>query len=73
VLAVSEILVNFYQITQRYNPEDSHLIRTFRTVTFKHKYDELQWYTFHILNKPSSEEKGMPRLKTKPPLEYYRY
>jgi hypothetical protein len=26
----SEMLVNFYQNTRRYNPEDSHLLKLFR-------------------------------------------
>jgi hypothetical protein len=31
--STTETLVNFYQITQRYNPEDSHLHTRHRVIT----------------------------------------
>jgi hypothetical protein len=36
---ISETLVNFYQTTRRYNPEDSHL-RTHRRENLKSKFSE---------------------------------
>jgi hypothetical protein len=51
----SETVVNFYQTTRRYNPEDSHL-RTYRHENLKSYLDEL-WLPRVNLGQPSQKKK----------------
>jgi hypothetical protein len=45
----SETLVNFYQTTRRYNPQDSHL-RTHRRENLKSCFDKILYARFAIGN-----------------------
>jgi hypothetical protein len=44
----SETLVNFYQTTRRYNPEDSHL-RTHRRENLRSNYNSIKILQIHPL------------------------
>jgi hypothetical protein len=60
----SEELVNFYQTTRRYNPEDSHL----RT----HRRENLKSYNVNSSFKILSRVHSKVALKTESNLEVYR-
>jgi hypothetical protein len=53
----SETLVNFYQTTRRYNPEDSHL-RTHRRENLK----SYIWRILHVIKKMNVDSMAILRL-----------